>query len=166
MSYVAEGFGALAVVFNFVGYKQNKVDRYLFISAFGLLCLSTHFFMLDAMAAGVGTLLAGLRNFIAIKNRSVFVLIGFLAANIGFMLYEWFVLQHSWIIFIAYASALIFTVGSVVLRETKSIRRYFLLAETLGLIYAILVGSIFGTIFNISNIVSILTKIHSEKKKT
>ena len=91
MLIVAEAFGAIAVVLNFIGYRQNRVERYLFISAFALLSLSVHFFMLDAMAAGVGTCLAGLRNFIAIKNRSRWVLFIFVAANILFLLYEWFI---------------------------------------------------------------------------
>jgi len=161
---VAEAFGALAVVLNFIGYRQNRVDRYLLISAFGLLSLSVHFFMLEAMAAGVGTLLAGLRNFIAIKNRSRWILFFFIGANVFFLFYEWFVLQHSGNIFIAYASSLIFTVGSIVLREAEKIRRYFLVAETLGLMYALTVGSIFGTVFNISNLISIVTKMRSERK--
>ena len=139
MLIVAEAFGAIAVVLNFIGYRQNRVERYLFISAFALLSLSVHFFMLDAMAAGVGTCLAGLRNFIAIKNRSRWVLFIFVAANILFLLYEWFILHHDWNV---------------------------LLAETLGLMYALSVGSIFGTIFNISNLFSIVTKMASDRKKT
>ncbi|WDT85516.1 YgjV family protein [Alteromonas sp. 009811495] len=51
MLIVAEAFGALAVILNFIGYRQNNVDRYLLISAFALAALSAHFFMLDAMAA-------------------------------------------------------------------------------------------------------------------
>jgi len=160
---IAEAFGALAVVLNFLGYRQNNVDRYLFISAFALLFLSAHFFMLDAMAAGVGTLLAGLRNFIAMKNRSKPVLFFFIGANVFFLLYEWFVLNHDWNIFIAYASSLIFTVGSVVLRDVHVIRRTFLVAESLGLIYAVSVGSIFGTVFNISNLISILSTLKRTK---
>jgi len=58
MNIVAEGFGAIAVVLNFIGYRQTNVDKYLLISAFALSALSVHFFMLDAMAAGIGTLLA------------------------------------------------------------------------------------------------------------
>ena len=40
MLIVAEAFGAIAVVLNFIGYRQNRVERYLFISAFALLSLS------------------------------------------------------------------------------------------------------------------------------
>ena len=83
----------------------------------------------------------------------------FVAVNLGFLAYEWFVLEHSWIIFIAYASSLIFTVGSLVIRNTHTIRKVFLVAETLGLLYAISVGSIFGTVFNVSNLISILSKL-------
>ena len=159
MNIVAEGFGAIAVVLNFIGYRQTNVDKYLLISAFALSALSAHFFMLDAMAAGIGTLLASVRNFIAIKHRSNAILAFFVAVNLGFLAYEWFVLEHSWIIFIAYASSLIFTVGSLVIRHTHTIRKVFLAAETLGLLYALSVGSIFGTVFNISNLISILSKL-------
>ncbi|WP_420933904.1 YgjV family protein [Alteromonas sp. A081] len=159
MVVVAEAFGAVAVVLNFIGYRQNNVDRYLLISAFALASLSAHFFMLDAMAAGVGTLLASVRNIIAIKNRSNLILFAFIGINIGFLCYEWFVLEHHWNLFIAYASSLIFTIGSIVIRDTHQIRRTFLVAESLGLLYAISVGSIFGTVFNISNLISIISKL-------
>ena len=159
MNIVAEGFCAIAVVLNFIGYRQTNVDKYLLISAFALSALSVHFFMLDAMAAGIGTLLASVRNFIAIKHRSNAILFFFVAVNLGFLAYEWFVLEHSWIIFIAYASSLIFTVGSLVIRNTHTIRKVFLVAETLGLLYAISVGSIFGTVVNVSNLISILSKL-------
>jgi hypothetical protein len=161
---IAEAFGALAVILNFIGYRQTNVDKYLLISAFALAALSAHFFMLDAMAAGVGTFLASLRNFIAIKNRSNLILFVFIAANVGFLAYEWFVLEHHWIILVAYASSLIFTIGSIVIRDTDKIRKVFLVAETLGLIYAISVGSIFGTVFNVSNLISILSKLVANKR--
>ena len=45
MNIVAEGFGAIAVVLNFIGYRQTNVDKYLLISAFALSALSVHFFM-------------------------------------------------------------------------------------------------------------------------
>ncbi|GFD69820.1 YgjV family protein [Alteromonas sp. KUL106] len=159
MNIVAEAFGAVAVVLNFIGYRQFNVDKYLLISAFALAALSVHFFMLDAMAAGIGTLLASARNFIAIKHRSRIILFFFIAINMGFLAYEWFVLQHDWIIFVAYTSSLIFTIGSLVIRDTHTIRKVFLIAETLGLIYAISVGSIFGTVFNVSNLISIVSKL-------
>ncbi|AJP45047.1 hypothetical protein EP12_16755 [Alteromonas australica] len=161
MMIIAEAFGAIALVLNFIGYRQNHVDRYLLISAIALAALSVHFYLLGAMAASVGTGLASIRNLIALKNRSTYILVFFVFANIAFLLYEWFYLNHGAIILVAYASSLIFTVGSIVIRDTVTIRKYFLLAEFLGLIYAISVGSIFGTLFNISNLISIVTKLRS-----
>ncbi|MBD3586962.1 YgjV family protein [Salinimonas sp. HHU 13199] len=161
---IAEGFGALAVIFNFIGYRQNEVNHYRAISAVALLCVSIHFFMLDAMAAGVGCLIASIRNIVALKYRSTFILYLFVALNIIFLLIEWFVLEHDAVIFIAYTSSLIFTVGSIVIEDVKRIRQWFLLAETLGLIYAVLVGSVFGTIFNLSNLTSIVLKLYREDK--
>ena len=65
MPIIAESFGALAVLLNFIGYRQNKINHYRFISALALMSVSTHFFLLGAMAAGIGCLLASIRNLIA-----------------------------------------------------------------------------------------------------
>lgn len=164
MQFWAEGFGALAVIFNVIGYRQNTVERYLVVSSIALFCVSVHFFMLDAMAAGVGCMLASLRNVVALKHRGKGILIGFVAANLAFLAYEWFVLDHSALILVAYSSALIFTVGSIVLRDATRIRQWFILAEVLGLIYAVAVGSIFGTVFNIANLISIVVKLLQDKR--
>ncbi|WP_414828548.1 YgjV family protein [Alteromonas sp. H39] len=165
MQYLAEGFGALAVILNFIGYRQNQVDRYLIISACALFSVSIHFFMLDAMAAGVGCMLASIRNLVALRTRSHRVVAFFIGANLAFFAYEWFVLAHGWLIIVAYSSSLIFTVGSIVLRDAMRIRQWFLVAESLGLVYSVLVGSIFGTVFNISNLFSIITKLIQEKQR-
>lgn len=165
MQYLAEGFGALAVILNFIGYRQNQVDRYLIISACALFSVSIHFFMLDAMAAGVGCMLASIRNLVALRTRSHRVVAIFVGANLAFFAYEWFVLDHGWLIIVAYTSSLIFTVGSIVLQDAKRIRQWFLVAESLGLIYSVLVGSIFGTVFNVSNLFSIITKLVQEKRR-
>ncbi|MEW9799387.1 YgjV family protein [Alteromonas sp. CYL-A6] len=166
MDMLAEAFGALAVVLNFIGYRQNRVERYLVVSAFALLSVSIHFFMLGAMAAGIGTILASIRNIVALRFRGKRILALFVAANIGFFLYEWFVLQHDAMIIVAYASSLIFTVGSIMLRDAMKLRQWFLLAEVLGLMYAISVGSIFGTVFNVSNLFSIITKLLTERRRS
>lgn len=158
--WIAEAFGAVALVFNFIGYRQNEVNRYRALSAVALLSVSIHFFMLDAMAAGVGCMIASVRNIIALRYRSSFILYFFVALNVAFLLLEWFILKHGPLIFIAYASSLIFTVGSIVLQDAGKIRRWFVLAELLGLTYAIAVGSIFGTLFNISNLTSIFVKMY------
>lgn len=165
MQLIAEGFGALAVVLNFIGYRQNHVNQYRAISAVALFSVSIHFFMLGAMAAGIGCMLASVRNVVALRYRSNLILYFFVAANLGFFAYEWFVLNHDWKIIVAYASALIFTVGSIVLQDATRIRQWFILAELLGLAYALMVGSIFGSIFNISNLTSIFTKLYQEKRR-
>ena len=67
-------------------------------------------------------------------------------------------------ILVVYASSLIFTVGSIVLQDANQIRRWFVLAEMLGLIFALSVGSIFGSIFNISNLFSIGLKLWQERR--
>jgi predicted membrane protein len=114
------------------------------------------------MAAGVGCMLACIRNIVATKYRGLTVLIIFVMANLGFFFFELFWLDHSWTIIIAYASSLIFTVGSISLTSAKRIRQWFILAEVLGLIYAIMVGSIFGTIFNITNLLSIFYTLYQD----
>jgi len=166
MQFIAEAFGALAVILNFIGYRQNTVEQYLLVSSGALLSVSIHFFMLDAMAAGIGCMLASIRNIVALKYRGKEVLFIFVAANLSFLAYEWFALDHGWLIFVAYASSLIFTIGSIVLRNATKIRQWFILAESLGLVYAIMVGSIFGTVFNISNLSSILIKLVQEKRQS
>jgi hypothetical protein len=85
---IAEVFGAIAVVFNFIGYRQSDINRYRFISAIALLSVSIHFFLLGAMAAGVGCMLACIRNIVAIKYRGMPVLIAFVTANLAFFFYE------------------------------------------------------------------------------
>ncbi|GEA13497.1 YgjV family protein [Alteromonas sp. KUL49] len=166
MLILAEAFGAVAVVLNFIGYRQRHVDRYLIWSACALACVSTHFFMLGAMAAGVGTMLACIRNVVALKYRGKRVVSIFIASNLCFFAYEWFVLNHDAMILVAYASSLIFTVGSIMIRDTVLMKRWFLLAEFLGLVYALSVGSIFGTIFNISNMASIFISMYKSRKSS
>lgn len=161
----AESLGAAALVINFIGYRQADANRYRAVSAVALLCVSLHFFLLGAMAAGIGCLLASIRNVIALRYRNALVVWAFVGLNLAFLALEWWVLQHGPLIFIAYASSLVFTVGSVVLNDAHRIRQWFVLAEGLGLIYALLVGSVFGTLFNLSNLISILTKLASSRKQ-
>jgi uncharacterized membrane protein len=47
-------------------------------------------------------------------------------------------------------------------RNDRRIRQWFILAEVLGLIYAIMVGSIFGTVFNITNLLSIFYTLYQD----
>ncbi|MEM0910279.1 MAG: YgjV family protein [Pseudomonadota bacterium] len=162
---IAEVFGAVAVVINFIGYRQRDVNRYRLISALALASVSVHFFLLEALAATVACVLACVRNLIAIYYRGNSVLFIFVALNVVFFAYEWWIIDSPWIILIAYASSLIFTVGSIVFTSADQVRRWFIFAEILGLVYAIMVGSIFGTIFNISNLVSILWVLIRDKKQ-
>lgn len=164
MDITAEIFGAIAVVLNFIGYRQNDINRYRFISALALASVSAHFFLLGAMAAGIGCLLACIRNIIAMRYRSNYVLYLFVVLNVGFFCYEYFWLDHGHMIIVAYVSSLIFTVGSIVLQDANLIRRWFVLAEILGLAYAISVGSIFGSVFNVSNLFSISLKMWQERR--
>ncbi|MDN7123767.1 YgjV family protein [Pseudidiomarina sp. 1APP75-32.1] len=179
---IAEVFGFIALVTNFIAYRQPTADRYRIVSALALAALSIHFFMLDAVAGGIVTGIAVLRNFIALRWQGPWVLWGFVALNILFLMIEWLFpiasLQFSfsgisvvfsdqpshWSIWIAYTSSIIFTVGSIKLNDPERIRRWFLLAEFLGLVYAIIVGSISGTVFNIVNLTSIILKLLQDKR--
>ncbi len=161
---MAEVLGAVAVVLNFIGYKQQDINRYRLISSMALAFVSAHFFLLGAIAAGIGCALASVRNIVAMRYRGKLVLGLFVLANIAFFIYEWFYLQSEWIILLAYSSSMIFTVGSIVLSKAKQIRQWFILAEVLGLAYAIAVGSIFGTIFNLSNLSSILYTLWKDSR--
>ncbi|MGX5914228.1 YgjV family protein [Aliidiomarina sp. Khilg15.8] len=164
MNFSIEILGALALITNFIGYRQNTINRYRLVSALALAFLSWHFFLLGAMAAGIGLALGAIRNIVALKYRQRRILYLFVLLNVLFCLWEWFVMGNSALLFIAYASSLIFTVGSIALESAASIRRWFILAEALGLLYAILVGSVFGVLFNISNLTSIFLKLRSDAK--
>ena len=157
-------FGALAVILNFIGYRQQDINRYRLISAIALAAVSTHFFLLGATAAGIGCALASVRNIVAMKYRGKLILLFFVSANIGFFIYEWYYLDSQWIILFAYSSSLIFTVGSIMLSSALRIRQLFILAELLGLAYAVMVGSIFGTIFNLTNLCSIFYTLFNDMK--
>lgn len=179
---VAELFGFFALITNFIAYRQPTANRYRIVSALALAALSIHFFMLDAIAGGIVTAIAVLRNFIALRWQGPWVLWGFVALNLVFLFIEWLFpiasLQFStsgvvvtfssepsdWSIWIAYTSSIIFTVGSIKLNDPERIRRWFLLAESLGLIYAIIVGSVSGTVFNIVNLTSIILKLLQDKR--
>jgi len=155
--------GALALITNFIAYRQLTVNRYRVVSAVALAFLSVHFFLLGAMAAGIGLAIGSVRNIVALRYRQPSILMLFLVVNVAFLLWEWLILQNPPILFIAYASSLIFTVGSIVLTSAVSIRRWFILAELLGLVYAALVMSPFGVLFNISNLTSIFLQLRKDK---
>ncbi|RUO81210.1 hypothetical protein CWI84_00115 [Idiomarina tyrosinivorans] len=163
MEWLAEGFGAAALVVNFIGYRQNTADRYRIVAALALALLSTHWFLLDAMAAGIVCAIASVRNIVALRYHGRWTLAAFVLLNVGFFIWEWRVYGADLPLFIAYASAFVFTVGSIVLNNATQIRRWFIVAESLGLIYALLIGSVSGSLFNIVNLTSILTKLWQER---
>lgn len=159
MISVAELFGFIALVANFIAYRQGTANRYRIVSAVALGALSIHFFMLDAIAGSVVTGIAVIRNLIALRWRGPFVLWSFVAINIGFFVWELSGETDLLPLFMAYSSSIIFTVGAIVLEDPVKIRRWFLLAELLGLAYAVMVGSVSGTVFNIVNLTSIILKL-------
>lgn len=156
-------FGLLALCFNFVAYRQGTPNRYRFISGFALGFLGLHFLLLDALAAAIGLLLGSLRNFVALRYRQKSIVVLFVIVNVLFCLWEWLILQHSNILFIAYTASIIFTVGTIMLNSAAAIRRWFILAESLMFLYALLVFSPFGMLYNLSNLTSILTKLRQER---
>ncbi len=169
MNLLAESFGAVALVLNFIAYRQPSANRYRFISAIALGCLSVHFFMIDAIAGSIVTGIAFFRNLIAIRWQGPRVLWFFVAVNIAFLVYELMFPQGGqpvyWALALAYSSSIIFTVGSIKLNDPDLIRRWFLMAEVLGLMYSVLVGSLSGTVFNIVNLTSILLKLLQDKRE-
>ncbi|RUO36429.1 YgjV family protein [Aliidiomarina sanyensis] len=158
-------FGAAALITNFIGYRQDTVNGYRFVVAFALAFLSVHFFLLGAMAAGIGLAIGAVRNIVAMRYQSVPVLLIFVGLNVFFCLVEWFVFKNSPILFIAYTASLIFTVGSVILKSADTIRKWFIVAETMMLCYAFLIFTPFGMLFNISNLTSIFLKLRSDKRR-
>ena len=159
LNITAELIGACALGFNIVAYRQNEMARYLIFSCFSMACLSLHFYLLEAFAAAIGCGLAALRNAVALKSRASWVVVVFVTLNISAMLIEYFVLKHGALLFLAYCSGFIFTVGSIVITQVEVMRRWFLVAEALGCLYAVIVGSVFGTIFNVVNMTNIIIKM-------
>lgn len=168
MNLLAESFGVAALVLNFIAYRQPSANRYRLISAIALGSLSVHFFMIDAMAGSIVTGIAFFRNLIALRWQGPWVLWSFVGVNIAFLLYEIMFPQGGqavyWALALAYSSSIIFTVGSIKLNDPDLIRRWFLVAEVLGLMYSVLVGSVSGTVFNIVNLTSILLKLLQDKR--
>ncbi|CUS49073.1 MAG: Bacterial inner membrane protein [Idiomarinaceae bacterium HL-53] len=158
--------GAGALIVNFIAYRAETANNYRIISALALGLLSAHFFMQGALAGGIGLAIGSIRNIVSLRYTQTPVLVGFVFINVAFCIWEWLVLESPAILFIAYASALVFTVGTIVLKSAEAIRKWFIVAELLGLIYAALVGSVFGVLFNISNLTSIVVKLVQESKKT
>lgn len=166
MNYLAESFAVLAMLINFMGYRQTNLNRYRLVSGLAMLALGTHFLLLDALAAAIGCYLAFFRNLVSMVTQALWVVVFFVLLNLAFLTYEFVVLNHGLMILLAYTSSIIFTLGTFVLSSTTLIRKTFFVAECLNLIYAISVGSIVGTIGILVNMTSIIIKLWQEKKKT
>lgn len=121
-------------------------------------------FLLGAMAAGIGCGLAAMRNAVTLVVRGTWVLVLFISLSIGFFIYEWVILQHGYLIILAYTSSFIFTAGSILFTDVALMRRWFIFAESIGLVYALAVGSIFGSVINTVNLCSIAFKMWQQRK--
>lgn len=150
---ITELFAACALIVNIYAYRQVAIRDYRIYSGVAMFLLSIHFFRLEAYAAFVGTSLAFIRNIVSLKYNDWFTTGIFVALHFVGMGIEWFVLGHGVEVLIAYAAGIIFTIGTLRLQNTVDIRRWFTLAEALNLVYAIWVGSIFGSIYSIFNLI-------------
>lgn len=166
MISIAELFGLFALIANFIAYRQGTANRYRIVSACALGALSLHFFMLGAIAGCVVTAIAVVRNVIALRWRGPWVLWSFVLVNFLFLGWELTTNAPLIPIILAYTSSIIFTVGSIVLNDPHRIRQWFLLAEVLGLAYAVMVGSVSGTVFNIVNLSSIILKLLQDYRRS
>ena len=149
---ITELFAACALLANIVAYRQQQVRGYRIYSGCAMLLLAIHFLRLEAYAAAIGCSLAVVRNVVSLKyndwlTTGIFVVINLVGLGI-----EWFYLHHGPEIFIAYTASLIFTVGTLRLENLVDIRRWFTLAEGLNLVYALVVGSVFGSIYSVFNL--------------
>lgn len=166
IEWIANGFGIMALIVNFIGYQQNDAQRYRLVAAIALGCLGLHFYLLGQLAGAIVLAIAVVRNIVALRYQGQLVLGLFISVNLAFWAWEWFWLQNHWAeLFAAYVSSLIFTVGSIRLNDANQIRRWFIAAEGLGLVYACLVVSIPGALFNIVNLTSIISKLWREKSR-
>jgi len=152
------------MLINFIGYRQSSVNRYRLISGIAMICLGTHFLLLDALAAAIGCYLAFARNIIAMRTQHVSIVVIFVLLNIAFLLYELLLLGHGPIILLAYTASITFTVGTFLLSSADKIRKVFLFAESCNLVYAIYVGSVMGTVGIVINIIGIVTKLWQDSK--
>jgi hypothetical protein len=188
MSYLAEIMGVIAVIINVISYRQHDMNRYRLVSAVALSFLAFHFFLLDAISGAIVLLISVIRNLMAMRWQTLWLAILFAGITILFGLLEWFFVAElqsvfaalassvgasewgyqaqPWTMVFAYVSALIFAVGTILIKDTTQLRKCFVAAEGLGLIYALSVGSILGTVFNVFNLVSILFTLYQDSRNS
>lgn len=150
---ITELFAFCALLANILAYRQHSVRAYRILSGLAMLLLAIHFIRLEAYAAGIGCSLAVLRNLVSLRFNDWFTTSLFVACNILALCVEWFYFQHGPELFIAYSASIIFTVGTLKLKNTVDMKRWFTLAEALNLWYAVWVGSVFGAIYCSFNLI-------------
>lgn len=155
---LTEAFAASALALNLFAYNQKRLGFYRILSGLSMLLLAIHFFRLEAYAAGVGCSLAFVRNIVSLRYNGIGITIVFVALNLAALAVELFYLRHGPEIFIAYSASLIFTIGTLRLSDVEQVRRWFTLAEGLNLVYGIIVGSIFGSVYSGLNFALLLVK--------
>ena len=128
------------------------MQHYRIFSGIAMLLLSTHYFMIGGLAAAIGCGLAVVRNIVSLRYNSWLVTGSFVAINIILMSWQFFYLEDSYNIFLAYAASIIFTIGTLRFTCVNKMRKAFISAEALSIVYAVLVGSIFGTVYSVLNI--------------
>jgi hypothetical protein len=138
-------------------------------SGVAMLLLAIHFIRLEAHAACVGCSLAVVRNLVSLKFNDWLTTGFFVGLNLLSLSIEWFYLQHGAEIFIAYTASIIFTIGTLRLERIVDIRLWFTLAESLNLLYAVLVGSVFGSfycLFNLAILLAFWLKWYQNRKQS
>ena len=137
MSYFAEAMGVVAVIINVISYRQHDMNRYRLISAIALSFLALHFFVLDAISGAIVLVISVIRNLMAMRWQTISLAIVFAVLTAGFGILEWFyvpLLQgwfnqlatvvgapewqyvaQPWTMVFAYASAVIFAVGTILI---------------------------------------------------
>lgn len=146
-----ESLAILALGANIYAYRQHLVQRYRIYSGLAMMLLSLHFFFLEAYAAGIGCGLAMIRNIVALRFNGWLCTGLFLAVNLLCFAYEWFVLHHGSEIIIAYTVSVIFTIGTLRIHQATQLKKLFLGAELLSIVYCVIIGSIFGSVYGLFN---------------
>lgn len=148
-----ESLAFIALLCNMLGYRQTTMRGYRMLSCIAMVFLSTHFFLLGAYAATIGCGSAFIRNIISLYKTGWSVTIPFIILYLILMCWQFIALGDGPVILLAYAGSIAFTIGTLQFEETNTrMKQVFLTAETLSVVYAILVGSILGTVFNLFNI--------------
>ncbi len=162
---IAEVIALGALCCNIAGYRQHCMQSFRVYTCFAMALLSTHFFLIDALAASIGCGLAVIRNIVSLRYNNWTITAVFVILNLAPMYWQLVYRDDSWLIVLAYAASIIFTVATLRFNSTSiTMRKVFLTAEILSIIYVVLVGSIVGTIYNSFNIIVLLHRLYIAPK--